>query len=225
MISTRLRGRIERDLVKQGLRVGGVDEVGRGCLAGPVYAAFAVPDFKRLSRLDRKHRVLIRDSKTLSPAQRRKIIPVLEDVCLDWSIAAATVPEIEALGIQQACFLAMRRALAAKKLSFDILLVDGKIQLAGYDGEQRSVIKGDNLCYAIAAASILAKEARDEYMKAQSELYPVYGFDAHVGYSTRHHMDMIRAHGVCPLHRRNFGPVRQVVSEPMPEQPSLFGGL
>lgn len=229
MIPTRLRrtrtperGRIERELVKKGLRVGGVDEVGRGCLAGPVYAAFAIPDFRKLSRLDKKKRELIRDSKTLSPAQRQKIIPVLEDVCLDWAIAAATVAEIEALGIVQACFLAMRRALSAKHLSIDVLLVDGKMALTGYDGEQKTVIKGDNLCYAIAAASIFAKEARDSYMKDQAAAFPVYGFESHVGYSTRLHMDMIKVHGACSLHRRNFDPIRQLVSVAPPEQSSLF---
>jgi ribonuclease HII len=216
------RGRIERELVREGRRLAGVDEVGRGCLAGPVVAGAVILDFKRVARLDKKLRSLLRDSKQLTHPQRARMVPVIHDVALDFAVAEASVDEIEKLGIVQANFLAMRRALQALRVGFDLLLIDGKMPLSGYDGEQRAIIKGDNLCYTIAAASILAKESRDDFMRQQATVFPAYGFDAHVGYSTRQHLAMIDAHGICTLHRRNFDPIRRLTVEPTFEQGSLF---
>jgi ribonuclease HII len=151
---------------------------------------------------------MLRDSKLLTRPQRQHMVPIIKDVALDWQVAWASVGEIERLGILQACFLAMRRALTACRATFDVLLVDGKLPLAGYDGEQRAVVKGDNLCFSIAGAAILAKEARDDFMRAQAAVYPAFGFDEHVGYGTSDHLARIAAHGVCALHRRTFEPVR-----------------
>lgn len=202
------RGRIERQLQRDGRVFVGVDEVGRGCLAGPVYAACAVMDFALLKAVKPELRALVRDSKELSGLQRARIVPVLEKICAEWYVASASVLEIERLGIVQANYLAMRRALGRVKRPFDLVLVDGKHKIAGHDGEQRAVIKGDSLCFSIAAASILAKEARDDYMRFQATKFPAYGFEAHVGYGTRQHLDMIAEHGICSLHRRNFEPIR-----------------
>lgn len=207
--SARQRGKLEAALLKRGVLVAGVDEVGRGCLAGPVFAACAVLDYERLALLPRKTRALVRDSKELSRGQRVRIIPVLEKICLGLHVASASVEEIERHGIAPATFLAMRRALARLPSPADVVLVDGKLKISGYDGVQQTIVKGDNLCFAIAAASIFAKEARDDFMRFQATKYPAYGFDSHVGYGTRHHMAMIEAHGICTLHRRNFEPIRR----------------
>jgi len=204
-------GRLEREFEKGDIQVAGVDEVGRGCLAGPVYAACVALDFVRLRQLDENTRSLVRDSKQLTAARRRHMVPIIEGICRDWKIGIATVAEIEQLGILQATFLAMRRALAECQATFDLLLVDGHLEISGYDAPQLPIIKGDSLCFSIAAASILAKEARDSYMHEQARHYPAYGFDAHVGYGTKQHLAMIGEHGICPLHRRNFAPIRSAL--------------
>lgn len=203
-----IRGRIERQLLADGRTFVGVDEVGRGCLAGPVFAACAIMDFAKLKTVKAPLRGLVRDSKLLSQQQRSRIVPILEKICAEWYVASASVEEIERIGILQASFLAMRRAIACIKRPYDLVLVDGKHKIAGHDGEQRTVIKGDNLCFSIAAASILAKEARDDYMRFQATKFPKYGFESHVGYGTPQHLDMIEQHGICLLHRRNFEPIR-----------------
>lgn len=194
---------------QQGWRVGGVDEVGRGCLAGPVYAACVVLDHDRLATLPKADLGLIRDSKTLSAAQRARILPRLHAVADEICIGIATVEEIDSLNILQATFVAMRRALAALRHPLDLLVIDGKQRLPGYQGQQEAIIDGDALCMAVAAASIVAKEARDAYMRAQDLLYPVYGFAEHVGYGTASHRLSIAQHGICPLHRRSFAPIRE----------------
>jgi ribonuclease HII len=216
----RIRGRIERQLHKDGVRFAGVDEVGRGCLAGPVVAACVVLDFPRLLKLDREARWLIRDSKQLSAEQRARIAPKILEVAASHRVETADVATIERLGIAGATYLAMRRALAACA-DYDLVLVDGKAKIAGYDGEQRAVVKGDALCFSIAAASILAKEARDGYMRGIATDYPAWGFDSHVGYGTKQHLHAIEQHGLTPLHRRNFEPVRQVAARQAPER-TLF---
>ena len=203
------KGRLESALRKRGALVAGVDEVGRGCLAGPVFAACAVVDYDRLRSLSAADRALVRDSKELSSLQRARIIPILEKICVAWQISSATVLEIERHGIAPATFLAMRRALSRLTPAPDVVLVDGKMRISGYDGVQQTIIKGDSLCFAIAAASIFAKEARDDYMRFQAKQFPVYGFDSHVGYGTKRHLAMIEAHGICTLHRRNFEPIRR----------------
>ncbi len=212
---SRSRGKIEKQYLAQGLSLAGVDEVGRGCLAGPVHAAFAVLDYDKVFRLKPKVRQLIRDSKLLSRDQRAEILPVIQDVALDWQVASASVEEIEDLNIVNASFLAMRRALAQAKHPIDLLLIDGKLKIRGYEGDQRAIIGGDNLCFAIAAAAILAKETRDAHMKSMADVFPNYGFEAHVGYSTARHLDSIARHGICPLHRKTFLRIKNLV-EPTP---------
>lgn len=203
------RGAIERALGSRS--IAGVDEVGRGCIAGPVYAGAAVLDLARLRRLPRKHRDLIRDSKTLSSDQRQRALVIIHDLAHGLATAAADVAEIEALGINQAGFLAMHRALMQIRVAFDILLIDGKGLLPNYAGEQRAIVKGDDLCYSIAAAAIAAKEERDRYMKAMAREFPSYGFDRHVGYATRVHLTELTRLGPCALHRTNFSPCKVAI--------------
>lgn len=218
---TRHKGRIEKALRDEGKACAGVDEVGRGCLAGPVAAGFAVLDLARVEKLKSADRRLLRDSKLLSHAQRQYVLTLIAKVQVDTQVGWASVAEIEQIGILPACFLAMRRAITAGDAKFDVLLVDGKLKLRGYEGEQQPVVKGDALCFSIAAASIVAKEARDAYMREQARTYPVYGFDEHVGYGTRRHLDSLREHGACALHRKNFDPVRAIVQPFIPDLPAV----
>lgn len=207
----------DRILIRAGKIVAGVDEVGKGCLAGPVYAGIAILDFAALSRLPPAQQELVRDSKTLSPRQRQQIINLMvsEGVASAYAVDSATVAEIERLGIQGATELAMLRAvknLEERAVDFDVLLIDGKLLLKGYPGLQEAIINGDALCATIAAASIFAKEARDQYMREQAEQYQGYGFERHVGYGTALHLASIASLGICPLHRRNFRPISQHVA-------------
>lgn len=208
------RGKIEKKLLSQGYSLVGVDEVGRGCIAGPVFAACVALDYEELERLSDGQRHLIRDSKKLSAAQRAGILPTIRQISREAYIAMADVREIETLGIVPATFKAMRRALKLCEQPYSMLLIDGNQPLANYYGEQTQVIGGDQLCYAIAAASILAKEARDTYMQQQAQKYPEYGFESHVGYGTKAHIESIHKIGICPLHRKNFAPIKHMVNQP-----------
>ena len=155
------RGLIEHKLVAQKKTLVGVDEVGRGCLAGPVFAACAILDYGKLLSLPQDQLDLIRDSKTLSAKQRNRIIPVLNDICVEYAIESAYVLEIERLGIVGATFLAMKRALAKCGDVYDVILTDGNKLIPDLMTQQIAIVKGDQQCYCIAAASILAKQKRD----------------------------------------------------------------
>lgn len=205
-----VRGQIEFDLLKDHASIIGVDEVGRGCIAGPVYAACVCLDYDKIKRVANEEIELIRDSKTLTTKQRVQIIPTILSVAKQYAIASSSVAEIETLGIVGATFAAMMKALAQVNQTYDLLLIDGNARIPQYQGKQSCIIGGDNACFAIAAASILAKEARDDFMRAQSKEFPGYGFEDHVGYGTKHHLAMLRQHGLCSLHRRNFAPVGMI---------------
>lgn len=192
--------------------IAGIDEVGRGCLAGPVFAAAVVIDTGRFAKLADTQRRMIRDSKTLSPKQRTAILPVIIKTAQDYSIGMAQTREIEQLGIVKATFLAMRRAVTLL-MSIDLLVVDGRATVPGIDIRQQAVVNGDRLVPVISAASIVAKVARDQYMTKQGQRYPQYGFAQHVGYGTAQHFAKIAEHGICPLHRRNFSPIKELVAQ------------
>ena len=204
-------GAFEKQLVRLQKHIVGVDEVGRGALAGPVYAGAAILDFAKLFKLSRENRSLIRDSKSLTHAQRQKSLLLIHKVAKTYAVGSADIREIESLGITQASFLAMRRALAKLTESFDVLLIDGKLYLPNVFVEQHAIIGGDASCFSIAAASILAKEARDELMREESPLYPAYGFDSHVGYATEKHLNAIHEHGPCAIHRKSFDPIKALI--------------
>lgn len=206
-----VKGQLEEELTLRGILAAGVDEVGRGCLAGPVVAACVVLNYQALVKLNKKTREKIRDSKTLSPKQRSEQIQCIQAIAVDHAIGDASVSEIEEFGIVNATFMAMNRAITKMKCSIGMLLVDGHLPIRNQSLPQKAIIKGDSLCYAIAAASILAKEYRDQHMREQSELYPAYGFAHHVGYGTAAHLDALKTAGICPLHRRNFSPIREMV--------------
>ena len=203
----------------QGLVVAGVDEVGRGCIAGPVTAGACILDWLKFLSLSDSDRALIRDSKTLSLKQREYAKLVVLSVSKASSVAWAQADEIAALGIVEATFLAMRRAISALTVTPDLIAVDGKFPITSLDIPQLAIIRGDSLVKAISAGAILAKCSRDAFMRSLESRYPAYGFAHHVGYSTREHLDALAVHGPCAVHRFNFEPIRSMslaVSQPQP---------
>jgi ribonuclease HII len=186
-------------------RVAGIDEAGRGPLAGPVVAAAVI--LRRGRPIDG-----VADSKTLSPDERTRLSGIIRASAVCFGIGWADRAEIDALNILQATFLAMRRAVLAMTLTPDHVVVDGN-QLPHLGGfgvrvTARAIIGGDATEPAISAASILAKTARDDYMNHMDTLYPAYSFATHKGYATPLHQRLLELHGPCPLHRRSFAPVR-----------------
>jgi ribonuclease HII len=193
------------------LRVAGVDEVGRGPLAGPVVAA-AVMLWPGSSIEG------VADSKCLTADARTRLNVVIRREALSFGIGWADPAEIDVLNILQATFLAMRRAVLALPLMPDLLLVDGNrlpnLGGLGFTLAARAIIDGDVTEPAISAASILAKTARDSYMNQMHTIYPEYDFASHKGYATPDHRRLLTEHGPCPLHRRSFAPV-EFASRPL----------
>jgi ribonuclease HII len=192
----------EKDLWASGYRlVAGVDEVGRGPLAGPVVAAAVVlPASFRHEE--------IKDSKLLSARKRKELAPLLEKESLGWAVAAVDEREIERINILQATLLAMARAVRSLLTRPDYLLVDA-LRLPAIELPQKAIVKGDRLSASIAAASILAKVSRDRIMEKYHEHYPRYNFHRHKGYGTAEHREAIRRFGPCPIHRRTFRGVKE----------------
>ena len=174
----------------------GVDEAGRGPLAGPVCAAAVIlPRDLEIEGLN--------DSKKLSDKRRRALFEQITAQAVSYGIAFATEQEIDEINILQATFLAMRRAMEQLAVRPSIALIDGNRE-TDFGLPVRTIVKGDSLSANIAAASILAKVTRDDFMMQQAELYPQYGFDVHKGYGTRAHYDALRQYGPCPIHRKTF---------------------
>jgi ribonuclease HII len=180
----------------------GVDEAGRGPLAGPVVAAAVILD--ELNPIEG-----LADSKKLTAARRERLYDEIRAKALCCAIAQASVEEIDALNILQATLLAMRRAVEGLRLKPSKVLVDGN-QLPRLSVLAEAVVRGDALVPAISAASILAKVHRDRWCLDYDREFPQYGFAAHKGYGTAVHLAALRAHGACPQHRRSFAPVAQV---------------
>ena len=183
--------------------VAGVDEAGRGPLAGPVVAAAVILD-------DLKPIPGLADSKTLSARQRERLSEAIHARALCFSVAHASVEEIDQLNILQATLLAMRRAVMGLRLKPHKVLVDGN-RLPTLDIMAEAVVQGDRKVPAISAASILAKVARDRWCLEIDAEYPAYGFAAHKGYGTAQHLEALQRHGATPWHRRSFSPVAQVL--------------
>ncbi len=187
------------------LLIAGVDEVGRGPLAGPVVAAAVILD-------PRKPIEGLADSKTLSAKKREQLFIIIQRDALAWGVGRAEVEEIDCINILQASFLAMQRAVAALRLVPDHVLVDGN-RCPILPCTSEAIIKGDAKHAQISAASIIAKVLRDREMQLMHSTYPHYGFDQHVGYPTRKHLQAIEKHGVLPIHRKTFGPVRRSLED------------
>ena len=175
----------------------GCDEAGRGCLAGPVFAAAVIipPDFKS---------ELLNDSKQLSEKNRYALRPLIEQEAIAWGIGVVTAPEIDAINILKASFLAMHRAIEQLKVQPQALLIDGNRFTPYKEIPFTCMVKGDGRFLSIAAASILAKTYRDDYMLQLAEEYPSYGWQQNKGYPTRAHREAISKHGITPYHRKTF---------------------
>lgn len=174
----------------------GVDEAGRGPLAGPVCAAAVIlPHGLEIPGLT--------DSKKLSDKKRRELFPIIQQEAVSYGIGLASREEIDEINILQATFLAMERALAALSVRPGLALIDGNRE-KDFGLPVKTVVKGDSLSMNIAAASVLAKVTRDDLMLEMAKVYPQYGFEIHKGYGTRAHYDALRAYGPCPIHRTTF---------------------
>lgn len=185
------------------LIVAGIDEAGRGPLAGPVTAgAVVLPD-------DYRHDVL-NDSKKLSEKQRETIyVELTTDERVFWSAASVEPEEIDRINILRATWRAMGKAFQQLSRSADVALIDGR-PVRDFPGQHRALVKGDSLSLSIAAASVIAKVHRDRLMVEYASHYPEYGFERHKGYGTAWHLAALRRHGPCPIHRRSFAPVSQL---------------
>ena len=180
-----------------GLRlICGVDEAGRGPLAGPVCAAAVIlPEHLQIPGLN--------DSKKLTDKKRRELFPVIQEQAIAYGIGLASEQEIDEINILQATFLAMRRALEQLTVRPEIALIDGNRE-TDFGLPVKTVVKGDSLSANIAAASILAKVTRDNLMMELAQQYPEYGFEIHKGYGTKAHYEALRTYGPCPIHRKTF---------------------
>lgn len=188
---------IEDSLYAKGSQViCGVDEAGRGPLAGPVCAAAVIlPPHLEIPGIN--------DSKKLTDKRRRELYPIIKEKALAYGIAFADHKEIDEINILQATYLAMERALAQLSIRPDIALIDGN-RAKDFGLPVQTVVKGDSLSANIAAASILAKVTRDDVMLEMAESYPQYGFTVHKGYGTKTHYEALAQHGPCPIHRMTF---------------------
>ncbi len=189
---------IENAYMHQGYSViGGVDEAGRGPLAGPVYAAAVV--LSPETTIDG-----LNDSKKLTEKKREALFPIIQEKALAYGIGFATEQEIDEINILNATFLAMRRAVESMHITPDLLLIDGNLKPKIGVCEEVPVIKGDAKSMSIAAASVLAKVSRDRFMLQLAEKFPQYAFEKHKGYGTKLHYEKIQEYGISPVHRRTF---------------------
>lgn len=187
--------------------VAGLDEAGRGAIAGPVVAAAVILPLNRPEIL--AHLALVNDSKQLSPTKREALFSLIMDHADTAGIGSSSAAEIDQQGIVAANRQAMRRAIEQLDSAPHFLLLDGRVRLPAVNLPQQAIIRGDQLSLSIAAASILAKVSRDRAMIALDEQYPVYGFRFHKGYCTRAHEAALHLHGPCPIHRHTFAPIRR----------------
>ena len=189
--------------MRAAVKVCGVDEAGRGPLAGPVYAAAVILDpMKPIKGL--------KDSKLLSAARREILSIAIQENSIAFAIAQASVEEIDRLNILQATMLAMQRAVQALRVAPDEAWIDGN-RCPKLACRTRAIVQGDRLHEVISAASILAKTARDAEMLRMHERFPQYGFDRHKGYPTPEHLALLELHGASEIHRRSFAPVRRIL--------------
>ena len=201
--TSRISFEFENLAVNEGYRfIAGIDEVGRGCLAGCVVAAAVILD------LEKPIPEFLNDSKKLSAKKREKLDSEIRENALSYAIAEVSAEEIDKINILEATKKAMRLAIEKLDPSADFLLIDA-VQLKTVSIPQKSIIQGDAISASIAAASIIAKNYRDNLMKQLDEVYPQYGFAKHVGYGTKAHFEALREHGACEIHRKSFRGVIQ----------------
>ena len=204
------------DFIKSDLLAAGVDEAGRGPLAGSVVAAAVILPVN--ASLEEMGLVQLTDSKKLSEKKREQLFPIIQQQAVAWAVAWSDREEIDTLNILQASLLAMRRSLLNLSILPEQILIDGnklpKLPESWASISAHAIVKGDLLVPAISAASVLAKVTRDRMLMELHEKYPEYGFAQHKGYPTKAHLAMLSEHGPCPAHRRSFAPVRNCIQQP-----------
>jgi len=199
----------EKNIFDRGIDfVGGIDEAGRGPLAGPVVSAcvvcgkdFVVPE----ELLD------VKDSKKLTEKRREELFEEIYISTLGVGVGICNHEIIDKVNILQATFLSMKKSIEMATIKPEFILLDGRMPIPNLDIKQRTIIGGDNISFLIAAASIIAKVTRDRLMKEIDEKYPEYGFMKHKGYGTKVHMESLKKHGPCAIHRKTFGPVKKAM--------------
>lgn len=197
-------------ITKTGFRlIAGLDEAGRGAIAGPIVAAAVILPFDQPDRLNALEEV--NDSKQLSARSRERLFEIIQKHALSCGIASIAAEEIDQTGISLANKAAMRQAVRQLCPPPEFLIIDGRIRLGQLSIPQQSIVRGDSLSYSIAAASILAKVARDRIMQDLDGMYPGYAFAKHKGYCTRQHQSLVEQIGPCPVHRHSFAPIRQTL--------------
>lgn len=196
----------EKDLLEKGFyNVCGVDEVGRGPLAGPVVAAAVI--------LKHEHNLVLKDSKKLTAKQRKILLEEIKKAAISISVSFVPPEEIDRINILRASREAMILAINNLKVKADFALVDA-LDLNNYlEIPSLGIIKGDDLIVSIQAAAIVAKETRDDYMKLMDKYYPEYGFKYHMGYPTKKHLEAIDKHGITKIHRKSFNPIKRMIEE------------
>jgi ribonuclease HII len=194
--------REEKKLFKKGFKyIAGIDEVGRGPLAGPVVVGVVVFDKQKLERWLKFN---IKDSKKLSSAKRIKIKKIIEEEAIEVKTSLVSEKIIDRINIRQATLLCMKKCYEKLSTKVEFLLIDGRDTIKDLNINQKAIIGGDGKSIIIAAASIVAKETRDDIMRRLARKYPKYSFEKHKGYGTKLHREMIRKHGSCPIHRKSF---------------------
>lgn len=200
----------EKGILELGYKlVAGVDEAGRGPLAGPVVAACVVvgPDFQ----IDSEDLKLVADSKKLSAKKREKLFSVIKEKALAVEISVVSHEVIDRINILQASLMAMRKAVEACQVQPDFVLIDGNMKIPMLNTKQQAVVGGDAKVFCIAAASIIAKVSRDFLITEDDKKYPEYQFSKHKGYGTKLHLEMLEKYGPCPIHRKSFAPVKNLL--------------
>lgn len=202
---------VEQNIFKQGYNyIGAIDEAGRGPLAGPVVACCLIVSPK-LNLSDNKKLWRINDSKKISAKVREKLYKIIFSEFEYIGIGTSDHNSVDRNNISQAAFLAMKKAIGALRIKPDFLILDGKFPIPNISIGQQAIIDGDAKVFSIAAASIIAKVTRDRIMMEMHEKYPQYGFDKHKGYGTKLHLEMLNKYGPCPIHRKTFARVKELV--------------
>lgn len=201
--------------------IAGVDEAGRGPLAGPVVAAAVSLKENFLLNVEKLEKLKgVNDSKKLTAKKREELFEIIKTECFEFGIGICDHETIDRVNILQATFLAMKIAVGQLKNRPNHLLIDGKFIIPNSSFNQEAVINGDALVFSIAAASIIAKVTRDRIMDEMDKKYPNYGFAKHAGYGTKFHMDAIKQFGPCPIHRQTFEPIKGMVKKLTPKNQS-----
>ncbi|MBD3245120.1 MAG: ribonuclease HII [Candidatus Moranbacteria bacterium] len=192
------------DFFKKYNCIAGIDEAGRGPLAGPVVAGVVLVDKKSFSKLKKLN---LKDSKKINPEKRKEICKSIKKN-FSWSAGQSDHKTIDRINILQASFLAMKRSLTGLKIKPDLIILDGKFKIPNLSIKQIAETKADETIPLVSAASIIAKVFRDELIEKLGEIYPQYLFEKHKGYGTKEHLDALKKFGPCPIHRKSFKPVK-----------------